>query len=209
MALVRLMLATCASGAILLAGCGSPEQPAAPADAVQATEIEPATAGEEQAGAGEQPAVDLEPATGVEEAQEAAAAGAGEDASPLDAGQAFLAKNAQREGVTTTASGLQYEVLASGEGASPKATDQVRAHYHGTLIDGTVFDSSVDRGEPFETGVNSVIAGWQEALQLMKVGDKWKLVVPPELAYGERGSPPAIGPNETLVFEVELLSIES
>ena len=129
-------------------------------------------------------------------------------ASPQEAGKAFLAENGKREGVTTTASGLQYEVLASGGGPSPKPIDTVTAHYHGTLIDGTVFDSSLERDAPFETKVNGVIQGWQEALQLMGVGDKWKVYIPSELAYGER-EVGIIGPHETLIFEMELLSIEA
>ena len=193
-------LAVCASGAFLLTGCGSPAESAPAGDAAQATE-DAAQATEIEPAAGEAEAV-----TGQDDAA-AAVAGTDENASPLERGRAFLASNGQREGVTTTASGLQYEVLASGDGASPKATDRVRAHYHGTLLDGTVFDSSVDRGQPFETAVNSVIKGWQEALQLMQVGDKWKLFVPPELAYGEAGAG-AIGSNELLIFEVELLAIE-
>ena len=110
--------------------------------------------------------------------------------------------------MTTTASGLQYEVLASGTGAKPGPTDTVTTHYHGTFIDGGVFDSSVDRGEPAEFRVDGVIRGWTEALQLMAVGDKWKLYVPPQLAYGERGGG-RIGPNETLIFEVELLGVKA
>jgi FKBP-type peptidyl-prolyl cis-trans isomerase len=123
--------------------------------------------------------------------------------------QAFLDSNGAKEGVTTTASGLQYEVIASGpaDGASPTASDAVLAHYHGTLIDGTVFDSSVDRGEPAEFGLSQVISGWTEALQLMKVGDKWRLFLPPTLAYGEQSPTPAIPPNSALIFEVELLEI--
>ena len=126
---------------------------------------------------------------------------------PMD-GAAFLAENAQREGVVTLPSGLQYEVLVEGDGASPGPTDRVVTHYHGTLIDGTVFDSSVQRGEPASFPVNGVIAGWTEALQLMQVGAKWRLAIPPDLAYGERGSGTQIGPNETLVFEVELLEVQ-
>ena len=122
-------------------------------------------------------------------------------------GTAFLAENAKKEGVTTTESGLQYEVLTKGEGASPAAQDNVTVHYTGTLIDGTVFDSSVERGEPATFGVSQVIPGWTEALQLMSVGDKLRLVIPSELAYGQRGSGPKIGPNSTLVFEVELIKI--
>jgi FKBP-type peptidyl-prolyl cis-trans isomerase FklB len=122
-------------------------------------------------------------------------------------GVAFLAANKAKPGVKTLPSGLQYKVLKSGNGPSPKATDKVRTHYHGTLIDGTVFDSSVERGEPAEFPVGGVIRGWTEALQLMKVGDKWQLFIPSELAYGARGAGGVIGPNSTLVFEIELLEI--
>ena len=125
----------------------------------------------------------------------------------ISAGQAFLDENAKKEGVTTTASGLQYEVLTNGTGATPVETDQVTVHYHGTLVDGTVFDSSVERGQPATFPVNGVIPGWVEALQLMNVGSKYKLYIPFDLAYGERGAGGSIGPNETLIFEVELLSI--
>ncbi len=124
-------------------------------------------------------------------------------------GEAFLAANAKKDGVKTTASGLQYKVLKTGTGKSPKATDIVKVHYHGTLIDGTVFDSSVQRGEPVSFPVEGVIPGWVEALQLMKEGDKWQLVIPAKLAYGEQGAGGPIGPNSTLIFEVELLTIES
>lgn len=120
----------------------------------------------------------------------------------------FLAKNKAKEGVKTTASGLQYEVLKEGTGATPKPTDKVTVHYTGTLLDGTKFDSSVDRGEPVTFGVNQVIAGWTEALQLMKVGGKYKLYVPPALGYGPQGAGNGeIGPNSLLVFEVELLGV--
>ena len=122
-------------------------------------------------------------------------------------GQAFLDENATKEGVVTTASGLQYHVLTEGQGAKPAASDEVTVHYHGTLIDGTVFDSSVDRGQPTTFPVGGVIQGWVEALQLMNVGSKYKLFIPSNLAYGERGAGGSIGPNETLIFEVELLSI--
>jgi len=121
----------------------------------------------------------------------------------------FLAANGKKEGVKTTASGLQYKVLKSGSGKTPKATDTVKVHYHGTLVDGTVFDSSVDRGEPVTFPVDGVIPGWTEALQLMKEGDKWQVVIPPKLAYGERGAGSRIGPNSALIFDVELLSIEA
>lgn len=122
-------------------------------------------------------------------------------------GQDFLAKNKTRSEVKTTDSGLQYEVLKEGSGAKPKASDKVTVHYTGTLIDGTVFDSSVERGQPASFPVNGVIPGWVEALQLMPTGSKWKLFIPSDLAYGERGAGANIGPNETLVFEVELLEI--
>lgn len=124
-------------------------------------------------------------------------------------GDAFLAENAKREGITVTDSGLQYEILKAGEGDKPLASSTVRTHYHGTLIDGSIFDSSVDRGEPAEFPVGGVIAGWTEALQLMPVGSKWRLFVPYQLAYGERGAGGQIGPFTSLVFEVELLAIIS
>ena len=124
-----------------------------------------------------------------------------------EAGATYLAENAAKEGVITTASGLQYEVLTKGSGVNPTAADQVTVHYHGMLTDGTVFDSSVDRGEPAKFGVTQVIPGWIEALQLMSVGDKWKLTIPSNLAYGDKGAGGMIGPNSTLVFEVELLGI--
>ena len=125
----------------------------------------------------------------------------------LEEGNAFLEQNKSREGVTTTESGLQYEVLTAGTGEKPTAEDQVRVHYHGTLIDGTVFDSSVDRGEPAVFGVNQVIPGWTEALQLMPTGSKWKIYLPSAIAYGEQGAGRDIGPNTALIFEVELLEI--
>ena len=131
-----------------------------------------------------------------------------EEAGKLSAeGVEFLAKNATRDGITVTESGLQYEVLSEGKGAIPSSSAKVRTHYHGTLIDGTVFDSSYDRGEPAEFPVNGVIAGWTEALQLMQEGAKWRLYVPSALAYGEKGAGGAIGPHATLVFDVELLAI--
>jgi len=110
--------------------------------------------------------------------------------------------------VVSLPSGLQYEILTDGNGAKPKATDKVKCHYHGTLIDGTVFDSSVQRGQPAVFGVSQVIRGWVEALQLMSVGSKWRLFIPSNLAYGEQGAGGAIEPNSTLIFEVELLGIE-
>lgn len=124
-------------------------------------------------------------------------------------GEAFLVENAKRDEVTVTESGLQYEVLATGEGEKPAAESTVRTHYHGTFISGDVFDSSVDRGQPAEFPVGGVIAGWTEALQLMTEGSKWRLYVPFNLAYGERGSQGAIPPYATLIFDVELLAIVS
>ena len=124
-----------------------------------------------------------------------------------EAGATYLTENAAKEGVITTASGLQYEILTEGDGVKPTTADQVTVHYHGMLTDGTVFDSSVDRGEPAKFGVTQVIKGWTEALQLMSVGDKWKLTIPSNLAYGDKGAGGMIGPNATLVFEVELLGI--
>jgi FKBP-type peptidyl-prolyl cis-trans isomerase FklB len=122
------------------------------------------------------------------------------------AGEKFLAENKTKAGVVTTASGLQYQIVNVGTGAKPTAADKVKVHYHGTLINGEVFDSSVNRGEPATFGVTQVIPGWVEALQLMPVGSKWKLFIPENLAYGAQG-PPAIGPNAALVFDVELLEI--
>lgn len=125
----------------------------------------------------------------------------------LKAGEEFLAINKNRPGVVTLPSGLQYEILKEGNGPKPSATDQVKCHYHGTLIDGTVFDSSVERGQPATFGVNQVIPGWVEALQLMPTGSKWKLFIPSNLAYGKSGAGQTIEPNSTLVFEVEILEI--
>jgi len=123
-------------------------------------------------------------------------------------GIAYLAENSTKEGVTTTDTGLQYKSLVVADGEKPKASDTVKVHYKGTLIDGTVFDSSYDRGEPATFPVGGVIPGWTEALQLMNVGEKIELVIPSELAYGANGSGQVIGPDATLVFEVELLGIE-
>jgi len=128
-------------------------------------------------------------------------------AGKIEAGAAFLAENAAKEGVVTLESGLQYEVITEGSGEKPTADSTVRTHYHGTLTDGSVFDSSYDRGQPAEFPVGGVIAGWTEALQLMTVGSKWKLTIPANLAYGERGAGGAIGPHETLQFDIELLDI--
>lgn len=124
------------------------------------------------------------------------------------AGEKFLAENKQREEVKVTESGLQYEILEEGDGPIPGPEDKVKVHYHGTLIDGEVFDSSVDRGEPISFPVNGVIEGWQEALQMMPVGSKWKLYIPYDIAYGSRGAGSSINPYSALIFEVTLLDIE-
>lgn len=151
---------------------------------------------------------DLEAAFG--EIQKVMQAKDAEKAKTLGAeGIAFLAENAKKEGISITDSGLQYEILTEGSGDKPSATSTVRTHYHGTLTSGKVFDSSVDRGEPAEFPVNGVIAGWTEALQMMPVGSKWRLFLPSELAYGERGAGGDIGPHAALVFEVELIDIVS
>jgi FKBP-type peptidyl-prolyl cis-trans isomerase FklB len=125
----------------------------------------------------------------------------------IKAGQDFLNENAKRPEVITLESGLQYEIIKDANGPKPKASDKVTVHYHGTLIDGKVFDSSVQRGEPATFGVTQVISGWVEALQLMPVGSKWKLFIPSNLAYGAQGAGQAIGPHTTLIFEVELIGI--
>ena len=125
----------------------------------------------------------------------------------IKAGVDFLAANGKKEGITTLESGLQYQILNEGKGDKPSLTSTVTTHYHGTTIDGNVFDSSVQRGTPASFPVNGVIAGWTEALQLMAVGSKWRLFVPSNLAYGERGAGPKIGPHATLIFDVELLEI--
>ena len=141
----------------------------------------------------------------VQEAARAAAASAAEE--NVKAGKAFLEENKAKEGVQVTASGLQYKVIKEGTGKKPAATDKVKVHYTGKLIDGNVFDSSVQRGEPAVFGVTQVIPGWVEGLQLMSVGSKYEFVIPSELAYGERGAGAAIPPCAVLVFEVELLDI--
>jgi FKBP-type peptidyl-prolyl cis-trans isomerase FklB len=125
----------------------------------------------------------------------------------LEEGKAFLEANSRKEGVVSLPSGLQYEVIKEGAGAKPGATDKVTCHYHGTLINGTVFDSSVQRGQPATFPLNMVIKGWTEALQLMSLGSKWRLFLPADLAYGDRHVSAEIGPNSTLVFDVELLGI--
>ena len=128
-------------------------------------------------------------------------------AAAIEQGEMFLKMTKERTGVVTLPSGLQYEVLSTGTGRKPKATDKVRCHYEGRLVDGTLFDSSIERGEPAVFGVNQVIAGWVEALQLMSEGDKWKLYIPYNLGYGEQGAGGAIPPYSTLVFEVELIEV--
>ena len=122
-------------------------------------------------------------------------------------GEAFLAANAKKEGVTVLPSGLQYEVITEGNGKKPSATDRVQCHYEGTLIDGTIFDSSIKRGQPAVFGVNQVIAGWVEALQLMSEGSKWRLYIPQELAYGAHGAGESIPPYSALIFDVELIKV--
>ncbi len=124
----------------------------------------------------------------------------------LKAGEEFLAENGKRDSVVTLPSGLQYEIITKGVGEKPLAHNTVTCHYHGTTIKGEVFDSSVKRGQPASFPLNAVISGWTEALQLMPVGSKWKLFIPPQLAYGNRGISREIGPNSTLIFEVELIS---
>ena len=144
--------------------------------------------------------------TELEKKQQAAAAEAGKK--NLADGEAFLAENGKRAEVKTTATGLQYEILTEGTGATPASTDQVEVPYTGKLLDGTVFDSSVDRGIPATFGVTQVIPGWVEALQMMKAGSKWRLFIPSNLAYGPNGAPGSpIGPNSTLIFDVELLKV--
>lgn len=142
----------------------------------------------------------------IQERQQAKAAEVAQKREAL-AGQ-FMQANAEREEVSTTDSGLQYEVLESGSGPKPTAQSTVVTHYHGTFVDGAVFDSSVDRGTPAEFGVNQVISGWTEALQMMSVGDKWRIACPPHLAYGEQGAGDSIPPNTALVFEIHLIEIK-
>ncbi len=146
----------------------------------------------------------------VKEVQALRAAEEGQKgADTLSAGAAFLAENGQKEGITTTDSGLQYQATEAGDGPMPKASDTVKVHYEGRLLDGKVFDSSYSRGEPETFGVGQVIPGWQEALQLMPVGSKWEVWIPSDLAYGPQGAGGDIGPNETLNFTIELLEIVS
>jgi len=142
----------------------------------------------------------------IQQKQQAKAAELGAKRSQL--AEQFMIANAERDEVTTTDSGLQYEVLEAGSGPSPSGQSTVVTHYHGTLVDGTVFDSSIERGQPAEFGVNQVIPGWTEALQLMSVGDKWRIACPPHLAYGEQGAGDSIPPNTALVFEIHLIDIK-
>jgi FKBP-type peptidyl-prolyl cis-trans isomerase FklB len=172
-------------------------------------DIEAFKAGVADMMAGKQPQLDQATAEQVVQAYQAEKAQ--ELAKVMNEKQAqakvFMEENAKKDGVVTTDSGLQYEVLSEGDGATPTDSDKVIANYKGTLIDGTVFDSSYDRGEPATFPVNGVIQGWQEALKLMKEGSKWRIVVPANLAYGPRGAGNLIGPNETLIFEIELIAI--
>lgn len=123
--------------------------------------------------------------------------------------KAYLAANKEKEGVITLDNGLQYKVITEGSGKQPKETDTVTVHYRGTLVDGTEFDSSISRGQPATFPVNRVIPGWTQVLQLMQEGDKWQVTIPPELAYGERGAGPQIGPNSTLIFDIELIKVNA
>lgn len=157
--------------------------------------------------AGEETQITMEEAQAALEAQQQRVA-AEASAAAAQKGIDYLAANKEKEGVMTTESGLQYEVMTAAEGAKPTADDTVSVHYVGTLIDGTEFDSSIARGEPAQFPLKGVIPGWTEGLQLMNVGSKYRFVIPSELAYGERGAGQAIGPGETLIFEVELLEIK-
>lgn len=220
-------LAVLAVAACLFAGSSSAEEPKGPADEKEklgysvgyqvgsdfrrqgiAIDPEMVVRGVRDALAGAEPAVPPEEmrAALTEVRRQAATAAREQARSNLEAGRSFLARNRGREGVIALASGLQYEILEAGSGPHPDPTSRVTVHYRGTLLDGTEFDSSYGRGEPAIFGLDHVIAGWREALPLMPEGAKWKLFVPPDLAYGERGAGPRIPPNATLVFEVELVS---
>ena len=181
---------------LLLAGCSEPQEASQPQVAQE-----------------QQPSLEMQASQAVSQPEVAAESGLAEqefveqERIQDDPGQAYLYINAQNPGVKVMPSGLQFEIIESGEGRSPSATSTVVTHYHGTFVNGDVFDSSVDRGAPAEFPVNRVIAGWTEALQMMKEGDKWRLVLPPEIAYGERGAGGLIPPNTVLVFEVELIEV--
>ena len=181
---------------LLLAGCSEPQEASQPQVAQE-----------------QQPSLEIQASQAVSQPEVAAESGMAEqefveqERIQDDPGRAYLYINAQNPGVKVMPSGLQFEIIESGEGRSPSATSTVVTHYHGTFVNGDVFDSSVDRGAPAEFPVNRVIAGWTEALQMMKEGDKWRLVLPPEIAYGERGAGGLIPPNTVLVFEVELIEV--
>lgn len=196
----RVVASLVAAAAIWLTACapestqGDPEEPESTATPARVAE---------------QDAVESSQAAGTttEDLEAAETAAAATPASPAEAGRVFLAENAKRDGVVVADSGLQYEVLVSGDGPTPGPTDTVTTHYHGTFVDGSIFDSSVRRGSPASFPVNGVIKCWTEALQMMKVGDKWKITCPPELAYGASGRS-GIPPSSTLIFEVELLAVQ-
>ena len=196
----RVVASLVAAAAIWLTACapestqGEPEEPESTATPARVAE---------------QDAVESSQAAGTttEDLEAAETAAAATAVSPAEAGRAFLTENAKRVGVVVADSGLQYEVLVSGDGPKPGPTDTVTTHYHGTFVDGSIFDSSVRRGSPASFPVNGVIKCWTEALQMMKVGDKWKITCPPELAYGASGRS-GIPPSSTLIFEVELLAVQ-
>lgn len=204
----RLPMWWCAAAlAVFVAGCGPGGAATEDAGTEQSETAPSAETGEADVSESAEAVETTRPASQAADS-DVVETGQGEQPSTVTAPRrGFLAENAAREGVVTTASGLQYEVLASGDGASPGPTDTVTTHYHGTFVDGRVFDSSVQRGVPASFPVDRVIAGWTEALQMMQVGDKWKIVCPPDLAYGERGRS-GIPPNSTLIFEVELLDVQ-
>jgi len=182
---------------LLLAGCSETQETSQPQVSQEQQQSQEMQASQ----AVSQPEVAAEPGLAEQELTQ-------QELIPLDPGQAYLYINAQKPGVKVMPSGLQFEIIESGEGRSPLATSNVVTHYHGTFVNGDVFDSSVNRGAPAEFPVNRVIAGWTEALQMMKEGDKWRLVLPPEIAYGERGAGGLIPPNTVLVFEVELIEVK-
>lgn len=183
---------------LLLAGCSETQETSQPQVAQEQQQAQEMQASQTVS----QPEVAAEPGLAEQELTQ-------QELIQQDPGQAYLYINAQKPGVKVMPSGLQFEIIESGEGRSPLATSNVVTHYHGTFVNGDVFDSSVDRGAPAEFPVNRVIAGWTEALQMMKEGDKWRLVLPPEIAYGEKGAAGGlIPPNTVLVFEVELIEVK-